>query len=149
MKLIYRGDIYQYNPSQSRRGNTGRPIRATQRFQEPYTLIYRGQTLEVNPKAFSGQISQLPMTYELIYRGNTYGVHRDAQGSVAAMTQLTGVTSKSASNSSLHKADIEKLHQQNIVSSLQRRLKAAQERGDRELIELLKVEQQQITAVNH
>lgn len=147
MKLIYRGTSYEYNPEQSRAGNTGRPARPAHLSQEPYTLIYRGVTMRVDPKAASAQVPVMPTTYELIYRGTTYQVSRDSQGVATAVTPSTrAARTKTASASPTSQHQVDRVHQANLLNNLQRRLQAARERGDQKLIDLLEAERQQIEA---
>lgn len=147
MKLFYRGNSYEYNPDRATAGNTGRPGRQPQPSQAPYTLIYRGITLRVDPKAASVPVPMLPTTYDLIYRGTTYHVRRDAQGGVTAVTQPVGATqARTAVPSSLPKHYVRKVHRANLLDNLQHRLQAARARGDQKLIELLEAERQQILA---
>lgn len=136
MKLIYRGTSYDYNPSRAEGTNIGRPSRPHHASSAPYTLIYRGQTLHVDPTQ-SVEEPVLPRAHELIYRGEKY---------------LTSGTTQSTTQprvcvpSSMPPQYIGRVHQANLQENLQRRLKAAQERGDQQLINLLQEEQQQLTA---
>ena len=139
MKLIYRGNIYEYDRDQANPGNAGRPVRPAHASQAPYTLVYRGLTLQVDPQAMP-QESARPMTYDLLYRGTAYHVSRD--GSSVNMTTQPAATMRSRRASSPQALD--KIHQANLLNNLQRRLQAAQERGDQTLIELLEAERRQI-----
>lgn len=144
MKLIYRGNTYDYDPTQSRQGNGGRPVKSAPRLQAPYTLLYRGETYCVDPTAYQTQVSALPQEYELIYRGATYHVDRDAQGNLTALTQSVKAP-RSQSNARVAKQAVSQLHQANQLDSLHRRLQSAQERGDQTLLDLLEAERKQIT----
>jgi hypothetical protein len=148
MKLIYRATSFEYNPNQSRLGNTGRPVRPAQLSQSPYTLIYRGLTIHVDPKVPAAKAPALPPTYDLIYRGTTYHVTRDDQGVVTAVITPAGRTrGKTASVSpTFSQRRIGEVHRANLLNNLQRRLQAAQERGDQKLIDLLEAEWQKIAA---
>lgn len=144
MKLIYRATSYDYDPTQSRPGNTGRPVRAAHRSQEPYTLIYRGLALHVDPNATPVPVPATPATYDLIYRGLNYHVNRDAQGVATAFTQPVSTKARTVSVSASPRRQLGQVHQANLTSNLQRRLEAAQARGDQQLIDLLEAERQQI-----
>ncbi len=146
MKLIYRGNTYDYDPTQSRPDNAGRPVKPAPRLQEPYTLMYRGATYHADPTAAQPQSFQ-PRSYDLLYRGATYHVDRDAQGNLTALTQAAHA-SRSKAAARVSQRDVSQLHRANLTSNLQRRLQAAQERGDQRLLDLLEVERQQIT-MNH
>jgi YD repeat-containing protein len=152
MKLIYRGVSYDYDPSQARSGNLGRPGRSTHGAKAPYTLMYRGVKIEVDPTAALTEAPVLPTSYNLSYRGVSYQVNRDAQGQVTSMTTLTKKPTKTTSNqpafmmSTLPQQAVNKVHQANLLRDLQRRLEIAQERGDQRLVALLEAERQQIFA---
>jgi Domain of unknown function (DUF4278) len=133
MKLIYRGESYDYNPN--RVGNIGRPARAPHIAQTPYTVIYRGQTLQIDP---SNTVEvERPQSYELIYRGETYQMNRSGQVSSAPKAEIQ-------IPDTMPRHFVGKVHQANLEENLQRRLKVAKERGDRKLIEMLEAERQQI-----
>jgi hypothetical protein len=135
MKLIYRGTSFDYNPSQAAGVNIGRPVRPHHVSPAPYTLIYRGQTLHVDPTQLTEEVA-LPRAYELIYRGEKY------QMGVAQAPPERRVSVPAT----LPRQYIGKVHQANLQENLQRRLKAAQERGDQQLVALLQEEQQQLIA---
>jgi hypothetical protein len=137
MKLIYRGTSYDYTPGENAGVNTGRPTRPHHASAAPYTLIYRGQTLHVDP-TLTAEVP-LPRTYELTYRGEKYQMHGTAP-------VLAGHKASVAVPSTLPRHFIGKVHQAYLQENLQRRMKAAQERGDQALLDLLKAEQQQLTA---
>ena len=143
MKLIYRGETYEYNPDVSRPGNTGRLARPVRLAQTPYNLIYRGSTIEIDPSA-SQEAVPLPTHYNLIYRGSTYHVDRNSQ-SIATIAPKVAKASVSVPDT-MPRQYIDKVHQANLLENVQRRLKAAQSRGDQTLIDLLEAERQQITA---
>ncbi|MCY7272327.1 MAG: DUF4278 domain-containing protein [Phormidesmis sp. CAN_BIN44] len=143
MKLIYRGNTYDYDPTQASPDNAGRPVKSAPRLQAPYTLMYRGATYHVDPTVPQPQSSH-PRSYDLIYRGATYHVDRDAQGNLTALTHSAAASrSKSAARAS--QRELSQLHQANLANNLQRRLQVAQERGDQRLLDLLEAERQQIT----
>ncbi len=143
MKLIYRGNTYDYDPSQARSDSAGQPVKPAPRLQAPYTLMYRGATYHVDPTVPQPQSSQL-RSYDLMYRGATYHVDRDAQGNLTGLTQ-SAAASRSRSAAKVSQRELSQLHQANVASNLQRRLQAAQERGDQRLLDLLEAERQQIT----
>jgi Domain of unknown function (DUF4278) len=136
MKLIYRGTSFDYTPRESA-GNTGRPTRPHHASAAPYTLIYRGQTLHVDPTQTAE--APLPRAYDLIYRGERYQMNETAPALAPRKASV-------AVPSTLPRHFIGKVHQANLQENLQRRMKAAQARGDQQLLDLLKAEQKQITA---
>ncbi|HEY9627469.1 MAG TPA: DUF4278 domain-containing protein [Coleofasciculaceae cyanobacterium] len=144
MKLIYRGQSYEYNPTSARTGNTGRPASSVQA-QAPYRLTYRGTTFEVDPEALQ-EVTTLPTHYNLIYRGATYRVNRDAQGMTTIAPQVANAPKPVSIPAAMPNHYIGKVHQANLLENLQRRLQAAQSRGDQQLVALLEAERQQITA---
>lgn len=146
MKLIYRGNTYDYDPTQSSSDNAGRPVKPAPRLQAPYTLMYRGATYHVDPTVPQPQSSH-PRSYDLMYRGSTYHVDRDAQGNLTTLTQ-SAAASRSKSAAKVSQQELSQLHQVNLANNLQRRLQVAQERGDQRLLDLLEAERQQIT-VSH
>ena len=143
MKLIYRGNTYDYDPTQSRPTNAGRPVKSAPRLQAPYTLMYRGATYHVDPTVPQAPAFAQPRAYDLIYRGETYHVDRDAQGALTALTQSTNARRSQPAAQASQRA-LSQLHQANLLSNLQRRLQAAQERGDQALLDLLEAERRQI-----
>ncbi len=151
MKLIYRGATYNYDPSQARVGNTGQPVRSTQRARAPYTLIYRGVTTVVDPAAPPAWAAALPAVYNLIYRGTTVQVSRNAQGQAIATAQpVTTMRTRSTAQPSHAFAaghpGLGRVHQTNLLNNVQRRLDVARGRGDMALVDLLESERQQIAA---
>ena len=143
MKLIYRGNTYDYDPTQARPDNAGGPVKPAPRLQAPYTLMYRGATYHVDPTVSQPQSSH-PRSYDLMYRGATYHVDRDAQGNLTALTQ-SAAASRSKYAARVSQRELSQTHQTNMSNNLQRRLQAAQERGDQRLLDLLEAERQQIT----
>jgi hypothetical protein len=135
MKLIYRGTSFDYNPSKAAGVNIGRPTRPHHVSPAPYALIYRGQTLHVDPTQPTEEV--VPRTYELIYRGEKYQMNGVAQ----ATPQRTPSVS-----ATLPRQHIGKVHQTNLQENLQRRLQAAQARDDQQLVALLQEEQRQLMA---
>jgi hypothetical protein len=75
MKLIYRGETYDYDRTQ--------PKPATPP-QAAYDLIYRGSLYHVEP-SLARPTSEKPRSYELIYRGCTYQVTRNEAGVITTM----------------------------------------------------------------
>jgi hypothetical protein len=140
MKLFYRGVSYDYNPARS--GNTGRPARSTQQ-ATPYTLTYRGVALRVDPQA-PAQEPTWPSEYDLIYRGVNYHVHRDQDGQTLSLTPAKLKSLQIPATLPRHYVD--KVHQNNLLNNLQRRLQAARARGDQQLIALLEAERKQLAA---
>ena len=144
MKLIYRGDSYKYDPTQRRSGNTGRPGRSTHQ-AAPYTLIYRGVTITVDPRS-AAQLPTLPSEYNLIYRGVTYRGQRDAQGRTVALTQAPAKLQAPNIPSTLPRQYVDKVHQDNLLNNLQRRIQAAKDRDDQQLVSLLEAERKQLAS---
>jgi Domain of unknown function (DUF4278) len=68
MQLIYRGNTYDYDPTQF----ADRPFQPVVRSGPIYTLMYRGCTYQVNPNAPLAEMPVIPRTHELIYRGSVY-----------------------------------------------------------------------------
>lgn len=87
MKLYYRGLSYEYDPSQVRSRNTGKPFKPVRESGAAYDLIYRGLTYHVDPNVKAVEAPVPPATYTLIYRGETYLVNRNVQGEVTLVTQ--------------------------------------------------------------
>jgi hypothetical protein len=75
MNLIYRGETYHYDRTQTK--PTTQPKAA-------YDLIYRGSLYHVDP-SLARPASEKPRSYELIYRGCTYQVTRNEAGAIATM----------------------------------------------------------------
>jgi len=140
MKLIYRGNSYEYDPTQAT-GNTGRPGRSAQPFRAPYTMMYRGVTMQIDPQAHTPARSE---SHDLSYRGTRYRVDRDDQGRVN-LTTLPANQKPIQTFSPQREAG--RLHQTNLLNNLQRRLQSAQERGDQALVDLLEAERQQIASL--
>lgn len=135
MKLTYRGTSYNYDPSRAEGTNIGRPARPHHVSSTPYTLIYRGQTLHIDPTQPVEEV--MPRAYELRYRGEKYQMN-----GVAPVVQPCSVSVPET----LPRKYIGKVHQANLQENLQRRLMAAQARGDQQLVNLLREEQQQLMA---
>jgi Domain of unknown function (DUF4278) len=74
MQLIYRGETYDYDPTQPK------PAKP----QTAYDLIYRGSLYHVDP-SLAIPVCEKPRSYELIYRGCTYQVTRNEAGAIATM----------------------------------------------------------------
>lgn len=140
MKLIYRGTSFDYSPSRASGINIGRPTRPHHVSPSPYTLIYRGQTIHVDPTQPTEDVA-LPRTYELIYRGEKYQMNGTAQ----ATRQPAVTVPATLPRHYIDKAhQLDQVHQANLQDNLQRRLKAAQSRGDQRLVALLEAEQKQL-----
>ncbi len=135
MKLIYRGTSFDYNPSKGAGENIGRPSRPHHVSPAPYTLIYRGQTLHVDPTQPTEEV--VPYAQELIYRGEKYYTSGVAQTAPQRPVSVPAT---------LPRQYVGKVHQANLQENLQRRLMAAQARGDQQLVALLHEEQQQLMA---
>jgi Domain of unknown function (DUF4278) len=134
MKLIYRGTSFDYSPTRAEGTNIGRPARPHHASSAPYTLIYRGQTLHIDPTQTPEEVA-VPYAAELIYRGERYLTRGTAQ---ATSPQRVSVPA------TLPRQYVGKVHQANLQENLERRLKAAQARGDQQLVALLQEEQEQL-----
>jgi hypothetical protein len=77
IKLIYRGNTYNYAPD---RVKTGSPL--PHHRKSTCNLIYRGSTYRFDP-ALASPDPVKSSSYELIYRGSTYQVHRNEKGEVS------------------------------------------------------------------
>ncbi|NJR39762.1 MAG: DUF4278 domain-containing protein [Leptolyngbyaceae cyanobacterium CSU_1_4] len=141
MKLIYRGTSFDYNPSRVADMNMGRPDRPHHVSSSPYALTYRGQTLLVDPTQPLEDVA-LPRTYELIYRGEKYQTKRVAQAICQPVAVTVPATLPRHYIDKAHQLD--QIHQANLQENLQRRLKAAQSRGDQRLVTLLEAERKQL-----
>ncbi|MCP6761308.1 MAG: DUF4278 domain-containing protein [Fischerella sp. CENA71] len=87
MKLYYRGQSYEYDPSKVKTQKTQLPFQAVPKLGRAYNLMYRGVTYHVNGCAKSAKVPQPPTAYKLIYRGIIHFVHRTAQGKFTVITQ--------------------------------------------------------------
>lgn len=124
MKLVYRGVSYEHNPH-SQQPTQPREIRPT------FTLMYRGAAYTVDPNIDHDALAFKPMA-NLVYRGVAYALNG---GTVEASRKLSSkVTAK----------ELARVHRNNIYRNVQRRLQAAQARGDQQLVALLEQELQQI-----
>lgn len=75
MKLIYRGETYDYERTQAKAASSP---------QTAYDLIYRGSLYRVDP-SLARPVSEKPRSYELSYRGCTYQVTRNELGAITIM----------------------------------------------------------------
>ncbi|KAM3090633.1 DUF4278 domain-containing protein [Phormidesmis sp. 146-35] len=132
MKLIYRGNSYEYNADRTQ---------SAQSFRAPYTVMYRGVTMQIDPQA---QMPARSESYDLSYRGTRYRLDRDNQGRVN-LTTLPANRKPTQIFSPQREAG--RLHHTNLLNNLQRRLQAAQVQGDQTLIDLLEAERRQITSL--
>lgn len=145
MKLIYRGNTYDYHPELA--SDRTAPFKSINGYRTPYTVTYRGLSYTVNPNQPIAE-PPLPTSYDLRYRGLAYHVTRDAQG-VATMTTQAPAQAQVGSKAipaSLPRNYTAKVHKANLLQNVQRRLQVARERGDQELIRLLEAELNQLTA---
>jgi hypothetical protein len=76
IKLIYRGNTYDYDPDRVRANS---PLPHARKFAR--NLIYRGVAYHFD-SALSKPDAVKLCSYELIYRGSTYRVHRHEKGEV-------------------------------------------------------------------
>jgi Domain of unknown function (DUF4278) len=145
MKLIYRGNTYDYHPELT--SDRTAPFKSINSYRTPYTLIYRGLSYTVDPNHRAVEAPR-PTSYDLQYRGLTYHVTRDAQGVATMTTKAPGQAQAKAkaTPASLPRNNTAKVHKANLLQNVQRRLQVARERGDQELIRLLEAELNQLTA---
>ncbi|MBD2446127.1 DUF4278 domain-containing protein [Nostoc sp. FACHB-152] len=83
MKLYYRGQTYEYQPSQKAK----QPFQPVHPSGKPYNLRYRGITYHVDPNNKSAEVPVLSTTYKLMYRGVTYIINKNAQREVTIVSQ--------------------------------------------------------------
>jgi Domain of unknown function (DUF4278) len=97
MKLIYRGNTYNYDPMKAK----NRPS-FPRTGESPYKLIYRGSTYQFDPT-----IAQLDnsksISYELIYRGNSYQVNRNEIDRTATITNSFNIFNRKMSMQNTNK----------------------------------------------
>ncbi|MFM7448657.1 MAG: DUF4278 domain-containing protein [Leptolyngbyaceae cyanobacterium] len=135
MKLIYRGQAYEYEP-----GVGEAP--AVEQVREPrssYRLQYRGLAYTVNPNVVERQPVVSPVA-NLIYRGATYAMN-GWQPTARPVGMATGA---GVSRSSQTAPGLAAVHRRNLHQNLDRRIQIACERGDRELVQALERELRQI-----
>jgi hypothetical protein len=136
MKLIYRGQSYEYEP-----GVGEAPV--VEQVREPrasYTLQYRGMAYTVDPNVVVRQPVVRPVT-NLIYRGVTYGMNGWQPSAEQAKGTVTpeGTPWKMGMSS-----ELSAIHRRNLYQNVERRLQSARQRGDRDLVQVLERELQQI-----
>lgn len=83
MKLCYRGQTYEYQPSQEAK----QPFQPFTPSGKPYNLKYRGVTYHVDPNTQSTEAALSPTAYKLIYRGLTYLINRNERTEVTIVSQ--------------------------------------------------------------
>ena len=135
MKLTYRGVSYDYRPT-------------TLEITEKDILgRYRGQTIR---RHCVTQALERPDVESVLlhYRGGTYGL---LQATVRATTQSQEAPAAAcpvptAQRSRLMEPDARHIHLENMRRSLERRLQAAQAKGDEHLINLLQQESNALPA---
>ncbi|MCU0568244.1 MAG: DUF4278 domain-containing protein [Oculatellaceae cyanobacterium Prado106] len=146
MKLMYRGVCYDYDPSG--RSPYAGSVHADSISPAPYTLIYRGQKIQVDPTAPPAapvQNPDRPDFHLLRYRGAIYRVARYEEGAAtAAQPTAPFPLVKVQIPSTLPRHYISKVHRANLVDNLQRRMKVAKARGDEKLLKLLESEREQL-----
>jgi Domain of unknown function (DUF4278) len=76
MKLLCRGNTYDYNPVQIPK----RPFQPVARSGSTYTVTCRGTSYAIDPQVLRPQTPTYATTYQLICRGTTYFVHQTAEG---------------------------------------------------------------------
>lgn len=126
MKLVYRGVSYEYDPHSQQPSQHSREIRPI------YNLMYRGVAYTVDPNVDSNVLSPKPIA-NLVYRGVAYALNGGIK------TEATRELGAKASAK-----EVAKVHRSNVYRNVQRRLQAAQERGDQHLVALLEQELRQV-----
>ncbi|MBD2464846.1 DUF4278 domain-containing protein [Oscillatoria sp. FACHB-1407] len=148
MKLIYRGNAYDYNQTAS--AGVQAPFKAANGYRSPYVLTYRGTTYMVDPSVQAAQAA-IPTSYNLTYRGVTYQVNRNTEGVTTTTVQTAPQVQAdrvppTLSRNYITKVHTAKVHKANLLQNVQRRLKVARERGDQELVRMLEAELNQLAA---
>ncbi|MBD2042718.1 DUF4278 domain-containing protein [Microcoleus sp. FACHB-672] len=134
MKLTYRGASYNYEPPtiDMMEGEVGGKYRG-----QPWTVSYP-RHIPVPQPALS-----------LKYRGVAYQTGEVADAGVIASaapvekTPVWAVSPRNASHSVV--SQVSEIHRANICQNLERRIEAAKARGDRQLLQMLEQESQQLT----
>jgi hypothetical protein len=138
MKLIYRGVGYDYAPNQSAT-NSGLLETPSQRLRTPYVLNYRGTGYRVFPDMEPVKSVPQPIV-GLVYRGSAYSLNGWSTG----ITARSEVSPSALRSKTMTASEVADLHRSNLYHNVQRRLRAAEELGDADLIRLLERELQQI-----
>ena len=134
MKLTYRGVSYNYEPPpiDMMEGEVGGKYRG-----QPWTVSYP-RHIPVPQPALS-----------LKYRGVSYQTGDAANAGVpapatpVANVPIWAVSPRNASHTVV--SEVSKIHRDNICQNLERRIEAAKARGDRQLLQMLEQESQQLT----
>jgi Domain of unknown function (DUF4278) len=133
MKLFYRGVSYDYDVA------TGAPLRAAAPVRQPFSLSYRGLAYDVNP-AQATRSEPVHSAALLVYRGLTYSLNG---GQVAIAPVKPAINFKLFTTKAAAMAEVSNLHRSNIYQRLERRLKAAEAKGDQSLVQQLHREMEQ------
>ncbi len=147
MRLTYRGASYEYNtsPLEVRESDIFRAQRESQRrcrtLQENrYPLIYRGSRYTTDQVGVALSTPAPCTSQTLIYRGVKYVRNADGTTQLAAADRSEMIPQTTLGVLK----EVSRVHEANIRRNLERRLQAAKARGDRNLIELLESEFQQL-----
>jgi Domain of unknown function (DUF4278) len=89
MKLYYRGQSYEYNPSQQIK----QPFQPVSPSGRGYGLKYRGVSYHVDPNTQSAEVTLSPTAYKLIYRGVAYFINKTANKEVTIFSQPAIISS--------------------------------------------------------
>ncbi len=148
MKLIYRGDSYEYNPASLE----VRDVDALRHYQNAhqrcqtlvesnYPMIYRGTaytTAQIAQSLASAPTSGTPQL--LTYRGTQYV--RNANGIVEFVRSEQASLAPKAITSDFLKTTT--VHHENLRRSLERRLEVAKGQGNQNLVSQLEAESKQL-----
>jgi hypothetical protein len=148
MKLIYRGASYEYNPASLEvrevdvlRHHQNAHQRCHTLAESSHPLMYRGATYTTDQVAHAlacATVSGTPQ--QLTYRGVQYT--RNANGIVEFARPVKASLASKAITPALVEATT--VHHENLRRNLQRRLEAAQVRGDQNLVSQLEAEFRQL-----
>ncbi len=133
MKLNYRGTQYDYDPP------------TIEMMEGPEGGLYRGCSWHTR---YPRHMTAPPAVETLKYRGIAYGNGANTPTSAPKRESATPKSGSGVFTSQTSKemwAEVAKIHEANICQNLVRRLQAAQQRGDQQLIEMLKKEWEQLT----
>uniref|UniRef100_A0A7C3VGX5 DUF4278 domain-containing protein n=1 Tax=Planktothricoides sp. SpSt-374 TaxID=2282167 RepID=A0A7C3VGX5_9CYAN len=133
MKLNYRGTKYDYDPP------------TIEMMEGPEGGLYRGCSWHTRyPRHMTA-----PQSVEILkYRGIAYNNGATAPTSAPKREPASTKAGSGVFTSQTSKdmwAEVAKIHEVNICRNLERRLQAAEQRGDQKLIEMLKKEWEQLT----
>jgi hypothetical protein len=129
MKLCYRGIRYDYDA-------TGRTPNASAAPIQPYALSYRGIGYTVGPMAAAPTAAVSGLN--LCYRGLLYTLTGGTRETIGRAADLR------RSHRPSDTMDPASVHRASLYRSLERRLRAAEARGDQALVQMLQQERRHI-----